>query len=340
MQANPPTGSEGRPEASPAVPDRRLHHRLDRMLMAKLALPFVMLLFIVFFSIARTDTFFTVRQAQTLIETQSVLAIVTIALVLPLVIGEFDLSVGANLGLGAILATGLAAKQGLPLTVAVLLALVCTTAVGLINGLLVAKGGINSLVVTLATSTMVAGAVLWYTGGAVIFDGVPDNLTNIAARKVVGIPIAGVYLIVIATAAWYVLTQTPRGRQLYALGDSQEASRLTGLNVPRLTIFSFTVCGLIAGFAGVLQASQIGSGNPSVGASYLLPAFAAVFLGATSIRVGKFNVWGAVIAVFTLAVGITGLQLMGVPYYIGPIFNGAALLIAVASVRVLRQEAI
>lgn len=334
------TTTEAAPAAGSAVADRSAGRDAARLRAARVALPVLLVAFVAFFSFAKPETFFTLSNFQAIVGQQAVLGILAVALVLPLVIGEFDLSVGANLGLGAIIVAGLPAKSGVPLVPAVLAALAICTLVGAINGMLVARGGINSLVATLGTSTVITGAVGWYTGGAVLDKDFPEQLSTVSQQNVAGVPLAGVYLLVVAVVAWFVLEHTPVGRRLYALGGSKEASRMSGLRVERLTFGAFTASGLLCGVAGVLQAGMLGAGNPTVGPPSLLPAFAAVFLGATTIRVGVFNVVGTIVAVFTIAVGITGLQLMGVAFFVAPVFQGLALLVAVGAVRMLRRESI
>ena len=306
--------------------------------LASLALPAIFVLFIVLFSIAEPTMFPTYRTVVTLLRTESVAAILALALIFPLIVGQFDLSVGAVLGLGAILVTGLPSQQGLPLVPSLAIAVLACGAIGLINGLLVAKVGINALVATLGTSVITTGGVLWYTRGNVFYTDIPRELPQLAQASVLGVPLPAVFLLVVALLSWYVLEKTPAGRYLYAVGGSSEAAALSGINVSRWTVLSFVISGLLAGFAGVLQSAQLGSGNPNVGPPFLLPAFAAAFLGATAIRVGTFNVWGTVLAVFTVAVGITGLQLMGVEFFVAPIFQGVALLVAVSATRLLLQE--
>lgn len=323
--------------ATPVDLNRSQERRLQ---VARFALPAIFVLIILFFSIAVPDTFPTSDNAKAIINNQAVLGILAISLILPLVVGEFDLSVAANLGLAAILVVGLPAKSGVAFVPAVLIAIAASGGVGLFNGLVVAKIGVNSLVATLGTASIVTGAVAWYTEGKSIFEGVPPALTEIAKHDVVGIPLPGIYLLVVAVVAWFLLEQTAIGRHLYAIGGSKEASRLSGLNVSGLTIAAFTAAGVLAGVAGVVQAALLGSGQPSTGPGFLLPAFATVFLGATAIRLGTFNVIGTVIALFTLATAITGLQLMGVAFYVAPIFQGVALLVAVSLVRLLRRESI
>jgi ribose transport system permease protein len=328
------------PEPTTTDKTERGIRQRNRLVVAKFALPAILALFVIGFSIAIPGTYATLGNLQTTLSTQAVLGILIISLLFPLVIGEFDLSVAANLGLASIICTVLPAKTGVNWVVAIVIALVLSCLVGLINGLLVTGLGINSLIATLGTSTIITGAVLWYTNGSVIFKGVPHELGNLVNGDLFGIPLPALYFLVISLIAWYVLEQTPVGRYLYALGGSKEAARLSGLRVPFLTLVAFGTSGLLAGLAGILQGGLLGVGNPTVGPPFLLAAFAGVFLGATAIRVGVFNVWGSVIAVYTLAAGITGLQLMGVPFYVGPIFQGLALLVAVTAVRLLRREAL
>jgi ribose transport system permease protein len=306
---------------------------------ARFTLPAIFIAIVIFFSIAVPDTFPTSDNFKSIVNNESVLGILAISLILPLVIGEFDLSVGANLGLAAILVTGLPAKSGVALAPAIAIAICASGLVGLFNGVVVAKIGVNSLVATLGTASIVTGAVAWYTEGKSIFEGIPQSLPGIAKDSVLGVPLPGVYLLLVALAAWFVLEQTALGRYLYAVGGSKAASRLSGLNVDRLAITAFTGAGVLAGVAGVVEAALLGSGQPSTGPGFLLPAFATVFLGATTIRLGTFNVIGTVIALFTLATAITGLQLMGVASYVAPIFQGVALLVAVSLVMLLKREA-
>ncbi|MFK0206455.1 ABC transporter permease [Agrobacterium sp. NPDC090283] len=307
---------------------------------AGLFLPLFMVALIVLFSILAPDTFATSTTAVTLLRTESVSAILAIALLFPLIVGEFDLSVGANLGLSAILVTGLPSLQGLEFLPSIMIAVTTCGLIGLVNGILVAKVRINALVATLGTGVIITGSVFWYTDGNVIFSGIPEALPMLAQTDFLGIPTPAYFLIGVGFASWYALQHTPLGRYLYAIGGSKDAARLSGLNVDNLTILAFVLAGVLAGVAGVLQAALLGSGNPNVGPPFLLPAFAAAFLGATAIYIGRFNVLGTIFAVFTVAIGINGLQLLGLPFYVAPIFQGVALIVAVTAVRLLRQQAI
>ncbi len=303
---------------------------------SRFGLPILLLIFVVVFSILAPQTFATLTNLRTVLSTQSVLAILALAAMTTLVIGEFDLSLGAQLGLSAILFPGLAANNVLPLPVAAVLAILATMAVGLINGLLVAKLKINSFIATIGTAALIGAVILAYSGGTSIFDGVPPALLSLAGVAPFGVPGPIIYVTVIAVVLWLLLQRTPFGRRMAAVGGSKDAARLTGINTEGVTLVTFVIAGTLAGAAGVLQASQLGSGSPTVGPSFLLPAFAAAFLGATSFLVGQFNVWGTITAVVTIAVGVAGLNLLGMPQWVEPAFNGFALLVAVTVTRYLR----
>jgi ribose transport system permease protein len=321
------------PAAAPAA----RHRTPSGVVAARWALPVILVAFVVLFSVLRPDTFATTDNFKTILTQQAVLALLALGAMLPLVVGEFDLSVGANLGLAAILAAALSGNHGWPVAAAIVVAVAASSAVGLVNGLLVARIGINAFVATLAMGTLLTGLVLWGTNGNVV-QKVPSSLTDLGQDDLLGIPLPVVYVLVVALLMGYVLRFTPVGRYLYALGGSKEAAKLSGLNVTALSLGTFVAAGFLAGLAGVLLTAKLGSATPTSGPDFLLPAFAACFLGATAIRPGSFNVTGTVLAVLTIAVGTTGLELMGVPFYIEPIFSGVVLLIAALATRYLQQE--
>ncbi|MBU8864804.1 ABC transporter permease [Paenarthrobacter aromaticivorans] len=326
----------------PAGGRRPLYNRSKESLpvfFSRIALPLLLVLLIGIFSAARPETFATVDNLKTVLNLQSVLTIVAVGLLLPLIVGELDLSVAANLGLGLILATGLTSQQGLPAVPAIIISILACTGVGVINGLLVSKVGINSFIVTIGMSTILAGLIGAYTLGNVFYENIPAELTGLGQGNIVGVPIPVIVAAAVSLIMWYLLSQTPAGRFLYAIGGSRDAARLSGIAVPRLTIGAFAGAGALAGIAGVVQAGILGSGSPTVGPPMLLPAYAAVFLGATAFSPGLFNVWGTVVAVITLQVGTTGLALLGAPFWIEPLFTGTALIAAVAATRFLRGRA-
>lgn len=330
-EANPATASTtGASDAHVATGPSKL-----RLRAASVALPVVFLVIVIFFSIMRPEIFATWSNARTLMLTQSVPAIFAIALLFPLVVGQFDLSAGANLGFGLIIVTGMPHTFGWPLGPSIILALLATASIGVINGLLVAYLDLNALVVTLAMSSLVTGAVLYFTKGAVFYSDIPESLSWFAG-SFFSIPKPMIALVLVALISWFFLEHTPAGRYLYAAGGSKAAAALAGVPVKRLTVMAFVLSGLLAGVAGVIQASILRAGNPTVGPAFLLPGFTAAFLGATAIKPGVFNVPGTVLGVFTVSTGIVGLNMIGVPFFIEPIFAGGALLIAIVASRFLR----
>ncbi|MCW0194752.1 MAG: ABC transporter permease [Rhodococcus sp.] len=305
---------------------------------AQWALPAILLAFIGLFSVLQPSTFANQGNFTTILGSEAVLILVALAAMLPLIVGQYDLSVGANMGMASIAVAMTTSEFGFSTGAGIAVAVVLSTLLGLLNGLLVAEIGISSFVATLAVSSLLSGIVIWSTDGTVIVDNIPATLTDIGNHSILYVPIPFLLVILIAIVMGYVLRMTPTGRYLYAIGGSSEASRLSGLNVGRLTISTFAVSGFLCGIGGVLLVSKLGSANPTTGPEFLLPAFAACFLGATSIRPGNFNVTGTILAVLVLAVGSTGLQLVGVPFYIEPIFAGVVLLIAALVTRYLRKE--
>jgi ribose transport system permease protein len=305
---------------------------------SRIALPIILVIFVTLFSILRPDTFFTANNLATTLSLQSVLTILCLSLTLPLIVGELDLSVAANLGLSLILVTGLTSREGWPLPLAFIAAIGASTLIGVINGLLVTRIGINSFIVTIAMGALITGSISAYTQGNVFYENIPAGLVEFGRGNYFGIPKPVVYAFICALIMWYLLAHTPFGRYLYAIGGSKDAAALSGIPVKNLVMTSFASAGFLAGVAGVVQAGILGSGNPTVGPQFLLPAFAAVFLGATAINPGVFNIWGTVIAVITVQVGTTGLVQLGAPFWIEPIFQGAALLIAVIAARYLKRE--
>lgn len=293
---------------------------------------YVLIGFVVLFSLLMPDTFFTTTNFKGILSTQSVAAILAIALVVPLVAGYFDLSLASVLTLSMVVTAGAFTELDAPIVLAVAMGLASGLLVGLVNGVAVAVFGINSLVVTLATGSIAQGLAYWWTNGQIFSQGIPQSFQKIGQGSIEGIPSSGIYLLVIAVVVWWMLERTPAGRYLHAVGDNRDAASLAGLPTGRLTIVSFVLAGTLAAVAGVVEAAKLGAGNPTIGPSFLLPAFAAAFLGATIYRVGQYNVVGTVVAVFVVAVGIAGIEQLGVPFYIEPIFTGVVLLVAVAIV--------
>ena len=286
---------------------------------------FLMLLF----SILLPDTFPTILNLRSIISAKSVIAILSLAAMIPMAAGRIDLTVGYGIVLWHILAISLQTKYGFPWPVAVLTILVLGAAMGVLNGWLVEVAKIDSFIATLGTGTILYAIALWHSQGRQIVGVVPDGFYNLDATKILGLPITGFYVIALAFALWIIFEYTPMGRYLYAIGASPKAAALNGIPVRRFVMGSFIASGVLTAIAGVLLAAKLRIGQASVGLEYLLPALVGAFLGSTTIKPGRVNVWGTLIGVTILAVGISGIQQFGGSFWVEPLFNGATLLIAI-----------
>jgi ribose transport system permease protein len=210
--------------------------------------------------------------------------------------------------------------------------------VGLINGALVVLLDIDSLIATLGSSTFIAGVILWISNSQTI-SGVSDTLINVTViDRFLGIPLEFYYGIALGLAMLYVFEFMPVGRRLLFVGRGRGVARLSGIRVARLRWGALAASGVISAFAGILYAGTLGSADPTSSLSFLLPAFAAAFLGATTIMPGRFNPIGSIAAVYFLVTGITGLQLLGVETFVQQLFYGGALILAVALSQFARRR--
>ncbi|MGH2940398.1 MAG: ABC transporter permease [Solirubrobacterales bacterium] len=280
------------------------------------------------FSIWVPDTFLQWDTWKALVDSQAVTAVLAIGLVVALSAGVFDLAIGAELGFGAILVAWFLVDKGLGIVPAIALTLVGGALIGLLNGWLVVRVKIDSFIATLGVSSVLLAAIAWISDSQQIL-GLPTGLQKIGITEIAGLTIPVYIMLVLALVVWYVLERTPIGRHVYATGGNIEAARLAGVRVSVVVVASMVACATVAAFAGLLVSANLGTGDPTIGPAYLLPAFSAAFLGSTQFRGGRFNVWGTVVAVYVLATGVKGLQLAGAPIWIPDLFNGVALLLAV-----------
>ena len=287
----------------------------------------LLVLLIVFFSILKPETFPTYFNMRSIINNKAISALLALAVFLPMTANHFDLSAGFLLGIAQVLVIGLQG-QGLGWIEASCLVLVLGALVGLFNGVLVTMIGIDSFIATLGTGTLLYGFNEWYTGGQQVVASLPDNFTNLSG-VIFGIPLPALYVLVLSIVLWIVFEYLPMGRHLYVLGANPRAAELNGISAKRYVTGAFMAAGATSAFAGIILQSQLQVGQSSVGQEYLLPAFTAALLGATSIRPGRVNVWGTILAVAVLAVTVAGLNQLGAPFFVEPIFDGAMLILAV-----------
>ncbi|MET9393582.1 ABC transporter permease [Streptomyces sp. NPDC006624] len=289
------------------------------------------LLYLVF-SLALPDTFPTLDTLDAILSTQSIPAVLALAAMVPIVTGAFDLSIGYGLGLAHVMVMQLVVHAGWPWPLACLTVIAGMLAVGVLNGVIVEFGRIDSFIATLGTGSMMYAMTGWITDGGRIVpgpQGLPAAFTDLYDSSFLGLPVPAFYVLALAAVLWLMLERLPLGRYLYVVGSNPRAADLVGIPVRRYTVYAFAASGLIVGLAGVLLAAQQQIGNPSVGLDYLLPAFVGALLGSTAIKPGRPNALGTVVAVAVLAVGLTGIAQLGAEFWTVPLFHGGTLLIAV-----------
>jgi ribose transport system permease protein len=292
---------------------------------------YLLVLIIVIFSITIPDLFLSEITFQSVARSQAVVGILALAALLPFVAGEFDISLGTNLALAVILMAWMSNNHpGLGVGTMCVIAVLVSAFVGLVNGILVGKLGINSFIATLGTSQILAAIALKISNNEQVLASLPQGFMDLGQGRTFGVPNGLFVTVALALLVWYVLQWTKVGRHLYASGFNREAARLSGVRTQRVVIGSFVAAGAIAGLAGVVFIAQVGTFTNSIGMPFLFPAYAAVFLGATQFNL-RPNVWGTLLAIFTLALGVQGLQLSssGAGFWITPLFNGIALVAAV-----------
>lgn len=330
--ANPAAGPEPPSTAAPR-PSRPAPRGLALALriVERWALLILLALVVAFFALwdRTSSVFLSVADFRNIGGSQAVLAILALGTIVPLICGQFDFSVGAVAGLASVLTAASYAHGNFPLPAGLLVGLAVGAFVGVVNGFVVTRFGVNAFIATLGSASVITGIVNWYTDGLSIVQGIPSSLTEFGSGDWVGIPRTVYLLGVVALVVWYLLDHTPFGRFLHSVGSNAEAARLVGLRVPRIVFGSFVVSGTLSGIAGVLLLAQSGAGNPGVGNGLTLTAFSAAFLGATTVRPGRFNVLGTMVAIFFIAVSITGLTFAGAQTYINDLFTGGALILAV-----------
>lgn len=298
----------------------------------------VWIIVLLVFSLLEPETYFDTNNFENIFGSQAVLLVLALGLIIPLTTGDFDLSIAAVLVLSSMTLAILTSQHGWALLPAILVVLAIGMLIGLINGGLVVLLGVDSFIVTLGAGSLVTGIVLWISDSQTI-TGLPPELSEwVIANRFLGVSLVFWYGVLFTLILWYVFTFTALGRRLLFVGRGRNVSRLSGINVGRLRWGALIMSSFIAALAGVLYAGQLGGADPASGLQFLLPAFAAAFLGATAIRPGRFNPWGTFVAVYFLVSGITGLQLLGVDNFVQQLFYGGALVLAVSIAQLVRRR--
>ncbi len=290
---------------------------------------YLLAVFIVVFGIWTPHLFLTLATVQSVASQQPTTAMLAIAVLIPITAGAYDLSVGATINLSTIICVWLQTVRGWSMWPAIVVAVAACVVVGIVNGFVIVRLRVNSFIATLGMASIITAVQDIVSGQNQPNPPTTTSWTNLTQLNVAGFQIIVLYLLVLALIVWWALDHTPAGRYLYAIGGNPEASRLAGVAVGRYTWCAMIASATVAGIAGVFYASQTGP-SLTFGAGLLLPAFAAVFLGSTQIKPGRFNLWGTMLAIYVLAVGVKGLQLITGEQWLAEMFNGVALVGAVS----------
>lgn len=259
---------------------------------------------------------------------QTPLIFLGLAVVITMAVGEFDLSFAGIFGVSAVAVPALVVLHGWPVAPAIIAALVIALAFGLVNAALVVLVGINSVVVTLGVSS-VAGGLAFLLARETTVSGLDRSLSVVALGRFLELPYLFWYGVILVAIVAYIMSATPLGRHILFVGSNRDVARLAGISVTRIRIGAYLTAALMSALGGVVVSLGLGGFNPGTAPTYLMPTFAAVFLGTVAVVPGRFNPIGMLIAAYFLLTGVFGLQLLGLAGWVTDVFYGVALVAAV-----------
>lgn len=320
----------GNAETKTAAPEKAMIGPVRAEWVQKYSTLVVLIVMFVGFSLF-VDRFLTPFNLTNILQQIAILTIVGVGLTFGFAAREIDLSVGFTVGLSGILVP-LLLVSGHSLPVAMLAGLLAGIVVGTVNGLLVTRIGIPSLIATLATGSILFGINFLLTGGRAIYGGLPDAYLVLGQGRWMGLPVLAFFMLAAVLVAWFVMERTIFGRYIYAVGGNQKAADLSGVNVTFYRTAALVIVSVFAVIAGALLAARLGSGQPNVGERYLLDGLATVFIGMTMFRPGTATVLGTLCGALFIGVINNGLNLIGMDTYVQHIVKGVIILVAVAIV--------
>lgn len=288
------------------------------------------------FSVLSPVSFATWDNAINISRQISFLVIIALGATLVMAIGEFDLSVGAMASFGGVLAAKLVV-QGLPFWAAFLIPLGIAFVIGFINGWIVTRFRVLSFITSMAMGTILGGFTFWFTGGATIFEKIPQSFRYLGQSEWAGVPVLSLLMVLLTVIVWFIMENTAFGRRLYALGGNETASRIAGINVCTNKNLAFALCSTLAALAGILMASRLGSAHPTGGDGLFLPAYAAAFLGMTTFKEGVPNILGTFVGAAIIGILANGLTILEVPTFMQDVITGVIVISAVILQKLGRQ---
>jgi ribose transport system permease protein len=300
---------------------------------------YVLIIICIVFTIWAPDTFPQVATVKQVLDDNAITALAALALIVPLSARIFDLSFAYVMSLSGVTAAHFVVANNMNVLLAMLLGIGAALIIGVINGIVVVVMRIDSFIGTLATGSLVEAFISFVTNDNSITNAkLSGSFSQISQGSIGGIIYPVFYALAITVALWLLMDHTPTGRRLYATGFNLNAARLANIRVNKLRFCSLLTSAGLAGFAGVMLASSLAAGSPTAGTSYLLPAFATVFVGATVFKHGRFNAWGTIVAVLMLGTGLVGLGLVSAPLWAQDMFTGVVLIAALSANVIERQS--
>ncbi|PYI56508.1 ABC transporter permease [Paenibacillus flagellatus] len=318
------TNTKGTAAAASAKPTSFSFGRLMRTY----GTAFAGLLIVLVFCALSPDSFATWGNAVNISRQISFLVIIGLGTTIVMAVGEFDLSVGATASLGGVIAAKMAVA-GVPIWLSLLAPLAVAFVIGYVNGYIVTRFRVLSFVTTLAMGTILGGFTFWLTGGATVFENIPESFGTIGQSEWLGLPLLSLIMVLFTILFWHIMANSAFGRRLYAIGGNEAASRIAGVAVARNKNVAFALCAALAALTGVLMASRLGSAHPTGGAGLFLPAYAAAFLGMTAFKEGVPNIWGTFIGAAIIGILANGLTILEVPTFMQDVITGCILIAAV-----------
>lgn len=277
-----------------------------------------------------TDSFFSINNFQNVLRQSAVVGVLSLGMTYILIIGGIDLSVGSIMAFASCVTASFCTNfyTGLPLWLAILIGVAAGAVIGLINGYIIAGLGIVPFIATLGTQTAVRGMTLVYTNGRPI-NSLIKGYIGIGQGFTFGIPNPVIIFIVLSLIAWFVLSQTKYGRYLYAIGGNEEAAVVSGLNVKKLKLITYTINGAVAAIAGIMLSARVAVGSPTAGETYELQAITAVVIGGTSNAGGTGGIMPTIIGVLIMGILNNGMDLLGLSGYYQKVVTGLIIIFAV-----------
>lgn len=315
----------------------RQRPRIGRVTLERYLLIIIWLLMLAVFVALEPDRFLQINTLQSMFRSADIYVFLGLAALPTLIVREFDLSIPFTMGISATIVPVLYTQHDTSIVVAVVVALLAALTCGAINAVIVVRFGVDALVATLGTGTIILGiaqAVSHETPTA----GLTQGFSKIASAQVFGMSSTFWAGLTVAGAMAYLISSTPLGRRMTFVGANREVSRLAGIRVDRVRFGAYCWGSLLAGVSGVLLAARLGGFDASAANGYLLPTFATAFVSASVIRPGRFNPFGVVIGAYFIASGALGLQILGFSGWTQHVFYGVSLVGAVTVVSLVRRR--